>query len=104
MLIDTVTLVTPGTETADAEGNPVEATPSTQDYRGWLQQKESVEVVGARTVVTSKPFLFLEPDAPLTSANRVRVNGSTYEVDGEPNLLRTPRGPHHWEADLLRVT
>lgn len=101
---DTATLLTYGDDTTDAEGNVVEATPTTADYEAWLQQTESVEVNDGRRVVTSRHVLFVkDPTAPITAASRVTVDGTTFEVLGRPDTVKTPRGPHHIEARVAVV-
>lgn len=80
------------------------------DTTGWLTQVTTTEERGAREIVRTGWKLYLAPDAVITAADRVLVaqaNGCEpliYEVDGQPHLAQTPRGPHHIECNLKRVT
>jgi hypothetical protein len=54
--------------------------------------------------VTTKWMLFAPPDTALVSANRVRWNGTTYDVVGDVRRWPSPTGRMaHIEADLARV-
>jgi len=41
--------------------------------------------------------------ATATFEDEVLVDGLRYQVDGRPDVLRTPRGIHHVEARVRRV-
>lgn len=96
----TVTTRTPGT--SDAEGNVVTANTSA-DYPALVQQTDAIEVLVGDVRSVSNWLLFLLPDAAINAQDQVVVDGRTYEVTGEPAVLRTPRGPHHIEARLRIV-
>lgn len=54
--------------------------------------------------LTRRWMLFAPPDTALVSANRVRVNGITFDVSGEVRRWSSPSGAlAHIEADLERV-
>lgn len=48
-------------------------------------------------------LLFLPAAADITGRDLVVVDGRKFEVEGEPNVLRAPQGPHHVEAFLSSV-
>ena len=43
-------------------------------------------------------------EIPITAQNRVVIDGTVYEVDGEPNRAWTPRGEHHVEVKLKAIS
>lgn len=70
---------------------------------GWLTQVASTEQLGARDLVAADLKLYLSPDETISAADRVRIDGHHYEVDGQPHVAVTPSGPHHIEVLLRRV-
>lgn len=105
LLTQTITLVKASSETytTDAEGNST-GTPDTADYPGLIQQRDATEIVVGPDTLVSGHLLFLGPDVPIAGTDRVRESGREFEVIGTPNVLNTPRGPHHIECDLRLVT
>lgn len=98
-------LVTVKTVTAGADddfGNPTTSITS-RTVNGRLDQQASTEQVDGREVVVTRTILYLEPDDPITSADKVAVDGRDYEVAGAPNVVYGATSPHHLEV-LLRAT
>ncbi len=91
-----VTHTAPGA--TDAEGNWSPGTQTTVSCPCRLEQLEASRGRGA-----SIWRLFLLPDIAIGPTDRVVVDGESFEVDGRPDVLATPRGPHHIEARLRRV-
>lgn len=86
--------------------NPASATVSA----GWLVQTSATEETGERNTEVTGWQLFLPADAPITAGDRVITDPETYEkaattfeVDGTPNVVSTPTGPHHTEVALRFV-
>lgn len=105
LLTQTVTIIEPGTST-DTYGNEVAdwgAGATTTTGPGLIQQTDATEVTVDRDTVVSNLMLFLPPDRTITALCRATEGERTFEVIGEPDLLRTPRGPHHVEARLRHV-
>lgn len=73
--------------------------------RGWIDQQARQEVRdgAAREAEVSSWIVYLPAGDPITASSRVVYDGATFEVDGQPNRARTPRGPHHVEASLRLV-
>jgi hypothetical protein len=74
------------------------------DVKGcfWQPRTTSERTTGQDTV-TINPWVNMPPSAPILETSRVRFEGVTYEVDGEPALHHTPAGPHHYEVQLAEV-
>lgn len=107
--VATITRVRPTTAgSTDAEGNWLPGTPSTSSYpcrlergHGGRQSRTdtSEDYEGAERM-SSTWLLFLPATADITGRDLVTVEGREFDVDGEPVVLRTPRGAHHIEAFL----
>lgn len=90
-----------------------------EDVPAWVQHQSPSETYGPnRDAITASWLLILPParvvagvddDPPtleaitITGRSRVHHGEVVYEVDGEPNLTSSPRGPHHWEVPLKSV-
>lgn len=110
--ITPVTIVTPGTTTDRYDdlvadwANPASSTVSA----GWLHQTSATEETGERDTEITGWQLFLPADAPISAGDRIVADPETYEkastvfeVDGTPNVLSTPTGPHHVEVNLRLI-
>ena len=86
--------------TSDSEGNTVFNAPASTTYPANLQQVTRTEIIEGERRAVSTLILFLPPTAVVVSEDQVVISGSTYQVEGPPNLLSTIRGPHHIEATL----
>lgn len=75
----------------------------TPGLRVWVQQRSAAELIDATRDEDRSSWLMFSGVNDWQTADRVVWQGRTYEVDGEPNVLETPRGFHHVEAVLLRV-
>lgn len=101
-----VTIVEPTVDTSRYR-HPVSDfdTPDTSTTTtGWLTQVSTSEQVGPRTVVTTGWKLYLATGTDIAASYKVQVDGAWYEVDGDPETAQTPRGSHHIECVLRRVT
>lgn len=104
LLTQTAVVVHHPSAGADAEGNPTFATPTTTTYPCLLQQVDSSEIVEGERRATTSLVLFLPAAAAgATFEDGVSVDGLPYQVEGQPDVLRTPRGVHHVEAKVRRV-
>jgi head-tail adaptor len=70
---------------------------------GWLAQQSTSETLDHREAVSQGLILHLDADTEIAAGDRVRIDGVTYDVAGEPNVAWTPRGAHHIECQLTVV-
>lgn len=107
LLTQTVTVIRLSTVEwgSDEEGTPTLVTPAIEEsYPGLIQQQDTTEIrIGPDTFI-SDHRLFLDRDALISGFDRVSEGGRVFEVIGEPDILRTPRGIHHIEAQLRQIT
>lgn len=113
LLTQTATIVHHPPTGSDAEGDATFGTPTTVDYPCRLEQVQgrgasttgSEELVEGESRTDTHLLLFLPAEAAsaVTFEDEVIVGGLRYQVDGRPDVLRTPRGIHHVEARLRRV-
>jgi hypothetical protein len=113
LLTQTATLVHHPATGTDSEGNTTFGTATTTTYPCLLQQREgkgihqagSTEVVQGETRTDTLMMLFLPASAAgETFEDEVLVDGLRYQVEGQPDVLRTPRGVHHVETRLRRIS
>lgn len=102
LLAETVTVVRYA-DVTDRYGNTVPGAETRTDYPGRLEQLRTDELVRDRDTVLTDWRVFLPADADLTAYDRIEARGHLFEVVGLPSQHRTPRGPHHLEAQLRWV-
>jgi hypothetical protein len=106
MLVRDVTILHAAT-VVDGYGEPALswANPTSTATQGWLGQREETEPQSAgRTAVTVvRDVLQLPAGTVITARDRVVIDGVTYEVDGQPRNVWTPRGSHHVRVNLTAV-
>lgn len=72
--------------------------------QGWLAQTGQQEPQSAgRDPLVTDLVLFLDADEEISGRHRVKIDGTVYEVEGEPHAAWTPNGAHHLEVRLRRV-
>jgi len=86
----------------NADGNPT-ATYVLVHTIGRIDQVTTDDRAGGDRRVTGWR-LYLAPDVTVTGGDRVESGGVIFEIEGDPWLAYTPRGPHHWEVELRQVT
>ena len=100
----------PAATSTDELGNPVEDVALfAEEYPVHLSTAGGQELTeGRETVVFDFDAVIGPNDAgelpALDASDRVDVDGESYEVVGPPARLDSPRGPHHVEARLRKVT
>lgn len=110
MFDDTLEVLTAGTKT-DAYGDdePDWDNPTAVPVSGEMQPLSSVEAVLTTQTVVSRWRAFLDPVAQdgttvtLGAENRIRHDGTVYEVDGRPDAWRVAGQVDHFEAFLKLV-
>jgi len=77
---------------------------TTTSAKGWLSITSTTELAeDGREAQVTRTVLSLPAGTAIAGADRVTIDGATYEVDGNPITAYTPRGAHHIEANLRRV-
>jgi len=104
LLTETVTVVRRAYDAIDAYGNPQPGTETSVSYPARVEQLSSEETNTDRDTVVARWRMFLPADADITPFDRVESAGRVFEVDGDPIERRAPRGTHHLEVELRRVT
>lgn len=91
-------------------GDPFIGEVARTTVQGRMERIDSAEDEARPGVVLSKWRLFINDPLPdtipgwsLTSIDQVEWAGITFEVEGTPNRLDSPRGLHHWEYMLKEV-
>lgn len=107
LFTETVTLRVPGggTGTYDDLGNEIEAQPTSVESPAWYEVGASRESTDAREQQVWGFTIYLPLGSPLTAASVVVIEGTDYQVIGEPG--RQPGGfivPGYIQAAVERVT
>jgi hypothetical protein len=104
MLTETVTVYSPSFDAMDAYGNPQPGTETSADYPARLEALTSDELLRDRDTIVADWRVFLPPAAVVSPFARIEADGKSFEVHGDPIEQRAPRGIHHIELRLKRVT
>lgn len=105
LLAEEVTIQTATAGDDDRYGNPTTEYTDSETYRARLEQVDASELLARGDTQVTEWRLFLPGDAVISSQSRVtHPDEGTFEVVGEPAKQKTPRGVHHVEARLRRVT
>lgn len=104
MLVELATIYEPAFDALDAYGNPQPGTETSAVWPARFEQLSSDELVRDRDTVVADWRLFLPPEATVSQFARVESAGRRFDVWGDPIERRTPRGIHHLEIRLKRVT
>lgn len=74
--------------------------------KGWLQREQDTggESINAERSISSANFrLYLPAGADIRVRDRVKIEGETYTVEGEPTKARGLRGASHVKVRLRRL-
>lgn len=104
LLAEQATIYEPTFDAIDAYGNPQPGTETSTTWPARLEQLSSDELVRDRDTVVADWRMFLPAEATVSQFARVVSAGRTFDVWGDPIEQRTPRGVHHLEIRLRRVT
>lgn len=93
------------TPTLDRYNNTVLdwSSPTETSVKAWVTQTGTLENREQRDAVIDTLLATFPTDTPIGPSDRVVIDGRVYEIDGEPAVRWTPRGPHHIEASLTAV-
>lgn len=102
LMTRTVTISHPGIH-VDAYGDTQRdwTTATEVDTVGWLAYSSSIENLDGRDATSTMLSLTMPAGTAIGARDRVRIDGRTYEVDGEPTSAWAPRGEHHIECRLV---
>lgn len=104
LLVRNVTILEATTSTDRYNNTILDWTsPTETPARAWVAQTSTVEDHEQRDAAITTVTATFETCTPITATSRVVLDGTTYEVDGEPLVAWTPRGAHHVEATLRAV-
>lgn len=103
LLTQTVTIVRRASSGRDAYNNPAYTWTDLATHAGRLTQTEATEVAVGEDRVISDWNLYFPDDADIAAHDRVRVDGRTFEVVGEPYRVRSQSAVHHVKARLRHV-
>jgi len=73
------------------------------DTPAWIEPTGASENDDQRSGQRAVWRLIVPVGVDITGRDRIEYQGETFEIDGPPLTLRTPRGPHHVEAVLRWV-
>lgn len=104
VLTEQVTIFEPSFDGLDVYGNPQPGTETSTTWPARLEQLASEEIVRDRDTVVADWRMFLPATATVSQFARVESDGRQFDVWGDPIEQRTPRGIHHLEVKLRRVT
>lgn len=79
------------------------AAATSQAYPARVSPVSSTEDVVDQPRTLTRWKCTVGPDADLAATDRIEWDGATYEVDGEVEVHKGRRGPHHKTAILMRV-
>lgn len=104
LLSDTVTVVHVAYDAADAYGDVQAGSTTSETVGGRLEALSSDELVRDREVIVADWRVFLPADVSVGPFDQIQAAGKTFDVWGDPIRRHTPRGTHHQEVRLRRVT
>lgn len=103
LLSRTATIRRYGAGAADAHGNAVRTLTEEISVGCALEQIAPSEFLVGRETYIATHRIALPPATPLDGSDEIEVDGTTYEVLGDPSRGFTPAGEHHVEALLREV-
>lgn len=104
-LVHPVTIVTPP-RAANRYGDDVAnwAAATRLDTTGWFTTTSTAETFGdERDGITTLAELSLAAGTPITAADRVEIDGETWEIAGAVRQAFTPETSHHLVVELRKV-
>lgn len=104
LLTQTATVHRRAYDAVDEYGDPQPGTVASVAYPARLEALSSTEVVRDRDVVVADWRAYLPATAVVGPFDQVEEDGKVFEVWGDPIERRAPRGVHHLELRLRRIT
>ena len=103
LLTDTITIQSMEDGTGDRYGTPVRESVLDTVVKARVEPVDSTELVGRETSVNLARAFFNDPGVAVRSRDQVVWQGDTFEIEGIPAVLKTPRGVHHVELTMRKV-
>lgn len=100
LLIDTVTVFNPSSDSEDRYGNPIQELDDGTVERARVQQMAADEDLRDRDTRVTRYRVFLISDTTATSLSVIEWNGRQHRVVGEPAKVADGIGVHHVEAAM----
>lgn len=104
LLTQTVTIVRRSFDAVDQYGSPQPGSTTSAVWPARLESLTSTETIRDRDVVVADWRVFLPAAAQIGPFDQVVESDRTFEVWGDPIERRAPRGVHHLEVRLRRIT
>lgn len=104
LLTETATVYEPAYDAIDAYGDIQPGTETATNYPARLEALSSDELIRNQDTIVADWRMFLPPHVTLSPFARVEADGKRFTVWGDPIERRAPRGIHHVEVALKRVT
>lgn len=104
LLSDTITLVHVTYDSVDAYGDAQAGTTTSEVVPARLEAMSSDELIRDRDVIVADWRVFLPPDVTVGPFDQIQSAGRTFDVWGDPIRRHSPRGTHHLEVRLRRVS
>lgn len=92
-----------GTGAGDRYGTPTLTETSRETVPARMEQMSSTEDLDREVVVGVWRCIYNDPGYQLNSYDRVEYGGTVFDLTGIPSRMDTPRGVHHYEAQLQEV-
>ena len=104
LLTQTATVVHVAYDAVDEYGNIEAGTTSSESVAARLEALSSEELVRDRDTIVADWRIFLPATVTVGPFDQIQADGKTFDVWGDPIVQRAPRGAHHQEIRLRRVT
>lgn len=105
LLSEVATVYIPDFDAVDAYGDIQPGTETATTYPARFEQLDSDETLRDRDTIVGRWRVFLPAGAVVNGFARVvDQDGRHFEVQGDPVERRAPRGVHHLQVPLKRVT
>jgi len=104
LLRQTVTIIRRPLDQSDKYGMPTAGLPVETSTVGRLEQVATSEHLADRDTAASRYRVFLPADSDVGMLDELQIDGAVYRVVGEPQEQRSPRGVHHLDVLLERLS
>lgn len=87
----------------DPLGNPIFGPDEEITFYGELRPLQGSETIAGRDAVTTRYRMFIPRTITITSFDKITINGTEYDVEGEPEPHSIGGRLHHYEVIVKRV-
>lgn len=71
---------------------------------GWYAQASAAELLAGRDGQIDHAIVYLPAGTDVTGSDRIRIDGTTFDIVGPPNRAHGRNGEHHVELNVKVVT